>query len=187
MSGLPSTTTRQRKEAKLGGGTTAKLGGGPTARRSGRIGGTTRKFTTMGGTTSQSHRREDEDMEYDERTGLMFSVKPMPLFVVRSRNKEEGGEDEADAAGEESKAEEGSQDAGASATDKPKDVPKEKLPDASMQSGLTSSLADTSEDEAAKAEAEAAKNKGKKKDLTAKELDTGIDICLMETVTQTLF
>lgn len=64
----------------------------------------------MGGTTSQSHRKEDEDMEYDERTGKMFSIKPMPLFIVRSRNAEEKGE-VPDAADEESKAEEGSQDA----------------------------------------------------------------------------
>jgi len=59
-------------------------------------------------------------MEYDERTGKMFSIKPMPLFIVRSRNTDKVEED-ADAAGEESKAEEGSQDADASAKEKPKD------------------------------------------------------------------
>jgi hypothetical protein len=111
----------------------------------------------MGGTTSQSHRKEDEDMEYDERTGKMFSIKPMPLFIVRSRNTEEKPDEDADV-GDESKAEEGSQDADASKNlDKPKEAADNKKPDASLQSGMTSSLADTSEDEAARAEGEAAK------------------------------
>jgi hypothetical protein len=52
-----------------------------------------------------------------------------------------------------------------------------------MQSGMTSSLADTSEDETARAEAEAAKAKANKKGLTAKELEAGIDIELRETET----
>lgn len=47
-----------------------------------------------------------------------------------------------------------------------------------MQSGLTSSLAETSEDETARAEAEAAKAKKDKQGLTAKELDASVDIVL---------
>lgn len=124
-------------------------------------------------------------MEFDEKTGKMFNVKPHPLFVIRSRANEDNGED-ADAAGEESKLEEGSQaDAeGSKNLEKPKDAADgQKKPDASMQSGMTSSLADTSEDETARAEAEAAKAKANKKGLTAKELEAGVDIELRETET----
>ena len=67
MSTLPTTQTRQKKEARaLGGGTTAKLGGGPTARKSGNAGGTTKRITTMGGTTSQSRKGENDDVEWSD-------------------------------------------------------------------------------------------------------------------------
>lgn len=69
MLGIPQTQTRQRKEnraaASLGGGTTAKLGGGPTARGTGNR-GTTKRMTTLGGTTSNSRKGEDQDIEWDE-------------------------------------------------------------------------------------------------------------------------
>ena len=61
-------------------------------------------------------------MEYDERTGKMFSVKPLPLFIIRSKEDKLGEGDNADKPeGEEgateSKPEEGSQQAD---LDKPK-------------------------------------------------------------------
>lgn len=78
----------------------------------------------MGGTTSQSRNKEDEDMEYDERTGKMFSIKPLPLFIIRSKETKLGeGEDkpEKEDGATESKPEEGSQQA-------EPDVPKKEEP-----------------------------------------------------------
>ena len=64
----------------------------------------------MGGTTSQSRKGEDEDLEYDEMRGVYFSIKPSPLFVMRSKeDREEAGKDEIDGVpveGGEDKAEE---------------------------------------------------------------------------------
>jgi hypothetical protein len=65
----------------LGAAPTARLGGGPTGQKGG---GTTRRITTMGGTTSQSKKGEDQDMEWDDARQCYFSVKPNPLFVIRS-------------------------------------------------------------------------------------------------------
>jgi len=82
----------------------------------------------MGGTTSQSHRKEDEDMEFNERTGKMFNVKPMPLFIIRSKGDQELEKGE-NAEGEESKAEEGSENKGAEESGKDKPAEEGKKPD----------------------------------------------------------
>jgi hypothetical protein len=139
----------------------------------------------MGGTTSQSHRKEDEDMEYDERTGKMFSIKPLPLFIIRSKGDvKPEGEEQPEEAAEESKAEEGSENTKA-AEDAPKK--EEGKPDQSMQSAVSMTMTETSEDARERAEAEAAKAKKKDKGLTEKEMNAMIDIELFESETQTLF
>ena len=105
MLGIPESQTRQRKEkrAALGGGTTAKLGGGPTARGTGGRG--TKRITTMGGTTSQSRKGEDEDIEWDDDRQCYFNIKPNALFVIKSSIKEDATETMLQ--GDDSKAEEG--------------------------------------------------------------------------------
>jgi len=75
----------------------------------------------------------------------MFSIKPLPLFIIRSKKDQQQEEgDKPDAAeGEESKAEEGSEKA---AEDAPKKEEEPKKPDASMQSGISMTMTETSED-----------------------------------------
>jgi hypothetical protein len=118
-------------------------------------------------------------MEYDERTGAMFSVKPLPLFIIRSK-EEKAPVDEAEGdAADGSKPAEGE-------SEKKEGEPEKKeegKADASMKSGLSMSIADTTEDGDAKAAEEAARAKKAAKGLTQKELDASVDIELTETQT----
>lgn len=120
-------------------------------------------------------------MELDERTGQMFSVKPLPLFIIRS--KEKPAEDAVEAV-DDSKKEDGESEKKDGADPEKKE---EKKADESMKSGLSMSIADTTEDGDAKAAEEAARAKKAAKGLSQKELDALVDIELSETNTITLF
>jgi len=113
----------------------------------------------------------------------MFSVKPLPLFIIRSKEEKPVEEAEGDAA-DGSKPAEGESE---KKEGEPEKEGGEKKADASMKSGLSMSIADTTEDGDAKAAEEAARAKKASKGLTQKEMEAGVDIELTETETITLF
>jgi hypothetical protein len=127
------------------------------------------------------------DIEYDEFTGEMRSIKPHALLVYRTKEEQaalkEDGENIGDAQNTEGQSLNTIDQA---KEDKEKKVADGAKPDASMQSINSSSLISSSEDGEAKARAEAEKLAKKNKGLSKEELESFIDIELMETTTTTL-
>jgi hypothetical protein len=180
----------------LAAGATRGLNAGES-RRTGTGRYTSRHFT-RGGTTTVSRNEEDED--YQIINGERVCVRPKPLYPRKddtvanmSKIPEDAGDSQNYGRSVDQRSE--VKDAKDSQKkDEPGDSNKQKVgaskgadkTDLSMQSVMSSSLVETSEDEEAKRKEKDKAKGGKKGELSTKELDKDIDIEIAETETITI-
>ena len=157
------------------------------------MGGTTRK-RTAGYTTTGTHGATNVDIQIIN--GIEVSVKPKPLMIKRGnepKEKEEYKGSDAQHDGSQSgvsgqldsnKSKDPNLADGTSGAKKTDDEKKKEA--GSVNSQVTSSFVDTSEDEEAKRLAAEKEAKAKKKGLTPQELEMIIDVELTESKTMTL-